>query len=180
MQLHLFSLSSLVGLFYGHYSHIHDMDQLCHLGILSLPHYAHTFSQSTVPSKYSTNSFCCGFAFSRNACKWNQTTCQLGSCVYPPNKAVLSVGIWVPWYISSMVFLFCFVLVCLVLFCFLVPLQHMVFPGRGSDPSHRCDLRRSCGNTGSLTYSARLGTEPASQPSQCCCTTAGTPAAWSV
>ena len=37
----------------------------------------------------------------------------------------------------------------------------MEFLGQGSDPSHSCDLLRSCGN--SLTHCARLGIKPVSQ-----------------
>ena len=33
-------------------------------------------------------------------------------------------------------------------------------PGPGSDPSHNCDLSRSCGNAGSLTHCAGPGIEP--------------------
>ena len=40
------------------------------------------------------------------------------------------------------------------------------FLGQGSDPSPRGNLRRSCGNAGSLTLCAKLGVEPVSQCSQ--------------
>ena len=41
----------------------------------------------------------------------------------------------------------------------------MEFPGKGSDPSHSCDLDCSYGNIRSLTHSVQLGIEPASQHS---------------
>ena len=46
---------------------------------------------------------------------------------------------------------------------FLAALQHMEFLGQGSDPSHICDLRHSCGKAGSAAHCARPGTKPASQ-----------------
>ena len=46
-------------------------------------------------------------------------------------------------------------------------LQHMEFPGQGSNVSRRCDLCHSCGNAGSLIHCAGLGRiEPASQRSR--------------
>ena len=35
-------------------------------------------------------------------------------------------------------------------FFFFGHLWHMAFLGQGSDPSHSCNLRRTCGNAGSL------------------------------
>ena len=37
-------------------------------------------------------------------------------------------------------------------FSFSAALQHMGFPGQGSDLSHSCDLHRKCGNAGSFTH----------------------------
>ena len=54
----------------------------------------------------------------------------------------------------------------IIVFSFLVALQCMEFLGQESDLSHGYDLRSSCGNAGSLTPCARLGTEPVSQRSQ--------------
>ena len=45
-------------------------------------------------------------------------------------------------------------------FPFQVHRQHMKFPGQGSDLSWGFNLCHSYGNTGSLTYCARLGIEP--------------------
>ena len=52
---------------------------------------------------------------------------------------------------------------------FLATLQHMVFPGQGSDPSCSWDLCCSCSNAGSLTHCAGLGIKPASQGLQRSC-----------
>ena len=52
------------------------------------------------------------------------------------------------------------------IFFSLAALQHMEFPGQGSDPSHSCDLSHSCGNNGPLTHWAQVGIEPASLCSQ--------------
>ena len=38
-------------------------------------------------------------------------------------------------------------LLCFVFVLFLASSQHTASPGWGSDPSYRCDLRQSCGNT---------------------------------
>ena len=43
---------------------------------------------------------------------------------------------------------------------------HTEFLGQGSDPNHNCDLRHSYSNAGSLTHTAGLGIEPASQCSR--------------
>ena len=45
-------------------------------------------------------------------------------------------------------------------FSFLATSWHMEFPGQGSDPSHSCNLRHSCGNTGSLTHCAEPRIKP--------------------
>ena len=42
----------------------------------------------------------------------------------------------------------------------------MELPGQGSDQSLSHDLNHNCGNTGSFTHHAGMGTEPASQHSQ--------------
>ena len=44
---------------------------------------------------------------------------------------------------------------------FFGPLRHRGFQGQGSDLSHSCDLRHSCGNAGFLTHCAGLGIKPA-------------------
>ena len=49
---------------------------------------------------------------------------------------------------------------------FLTALQHMEFPGQGSDLSCNCSPNHSCGNAGSPTCCASLGIEPVSQGSQ--------------
>ena len=82
--------------------------------------------------------------------------------------------------------LFCFVLFCfvfvIVVFVFFAALQHMGFPGQGSDPSHSWDLCCSCGSTGSLNPLYQAGDWTCilvlqrSCPS--CCITVGTP--WSL
>ena len=41
---------------------------------------------------------------------------------------------------------------------FLATLQHMEFPGQGSDVNNSCDPYHSCGSAGSLTYCAGPGT----------------------
>ena len=50
-------------------------------------------------------------------------------------------------------------------FSFLATPWHMEFSGQGLDPSHNCDLNRSCGNTKSLTHCASRGMEAVSQSS---------------
>ena len=54
--------------------------------------------------------------------------------------------------------------VCFV--CFLAALQHMKFPGQGSDLNHSCDPRRSCSNARSLTHRTGPRIQPVSQGSQ--------------
>ena len=51
----------------------------------------------------------------------------------------------------------------IIFFPFLATPWHTDFLGQGSDPSRSRELRRSCGNTGSLTHCAGLGIEPVSQ-----------------
>ena len=51
-------------------------------------------------------------------------------------------------------------------FFFLVSLQHMDFPGQGSDLNLSCNLLHTCSNTRSLTHYARPGIEPVSQYSR--------------
>ena len=64
-------------------------------------------------------------------------------------------------------------------FSYLWPLRSIWGSQARSDPSCRCNLSHSCGNTGSLTHCAGLGIEPASQCSQDAteshCTWADTP-----
>ena len=48
----------------------------------------------------------------------------------------------------------------------LATLQHMEFPGKGSDLSCRCSLCCSCGNAGFLTHCAGLGMETTSHCSR--------------
>ena len=50
-----------------------------------------------------------------------------------------------------------------LIFLLLATLQHVEFPGQGSDPSCSRCLLCKCSNTRSLTHCARLGIEPVPQ-----------------
>ena len=77
---------------------------------------------------------------------------------------------------SQILFFFSF----LFFFFFSAALEHMEFPGQGSDLSHSCDLCRSCGNAGSFNPLYQAGdwtcVSAFQRHCQSCCTTAETPA----